>query len=61
MGDIVNLRLARKARNRIADERRSEANRAKHGRSKADEHAAVVAKQKHDAILEAARREISED
>lgn len=61
MGDVVNLRLARKARNRAADERRAEANRAKHGRSKSDKRFAEMAKQKYDAVIEGARREQSED
>lgn len=61
MGDVVNLRLARKARNRAADERRAEANRAKHGRSKADMRLAEMARQKYDAVIAGARREQSED
>lgn len=61
MGDVVNLRLVRKARNRAADERRAEANRAKHGRSKADMRLAEMARQKYDAVIEGARREQSED
>jgi hypothetical protein len=61
MGDLVNLRLARKARNRAADASRAEVNRAKHGRSKADKRIAEMAKQKNDAVVEGARRERSED
>jgi hypothetical protein len=61
MGDVVNLRRARKARNRAADLQRAAANRAKHGRSKADRRIAEMAKQKLDAVLEGARREQSED
>jgi hypothetical protein len=61
MADIVNLRQARKARNRAADESRAEANRVKHGRSKADKQAAAVARQKYDTAMEGARRELRED
>lgn len=61
MGDVVNLRLARKARNRAADERRADANRAKHGRSKADMRIAEMARQRGEALIEGARREQSED
>ena len=36
MGDIVNLRRARKAKARADKARRAEENRAKHGRTKAE-------------------------
>jgi len=61
MGDVINLRRVRKARNRAADESRAEINRAKHGRSKAEKRAAEMAQQKYDAVVENARREQSED
>lgn len=36
MGEIINLRMARKARARDADKAQATANRAQHGRSKAE-------------------------
>ncbi|MBU2033595.1 MAG: DUF4169 family protein [Alphaproteobacteria bacterium] len=61
MGDVINLRQARKARSRAADERRAEINRARHGRSKAEKRAAELARQRYDAVIEGARLEQSED
>jgi hypothetical protein len=61
MGDLVNLRRARKAKNRAADERRAEINRARHGCSKADKLIAAQAKRKYDAVIDGARREQSKD
>ncbi len=61
MVDIINLRQARKARKRADDEGRAEANRLKHGRTKADKRLAETARQKYDAIIAGARRERAED
>jgi hypothetical protein len=57
MGDIINLRQARKAKRRVEAESMADVNRAKHGRSKADKHLADKAKQKYDAAIDGARRE----
>jgi hypothetical protein len=61
MGDIINLRQARKARKRAESESQAQANRVKHGRSKADKRLADVTRQKHDTVIEGARREPTED
>jgi hypothetical protein len=61
MGEIVNLRQARKTKARGERERQAEANRAKHGRSKADKRLADLARQKHDAVVDGAFRERGED
>lgn len=36
MSDVVNLRLARKAKKRTADQKSAEENRVRHGRTKAE-------------------------
>ena len=55
MGDIINLRLARKSRKRAEGESQAAANRLKHGRTKADQHLAALARQRHDSIVDGAR------
>lgn len=61
MGDIINLRQARKAKKRAEDESRATANRVKHGRSKADKRLSDMTKQQYDAIIDGARRGQVED
>ncbi len=46
MGDVVNLRKARKAIERQLDERQAAANRLKHGRTKAERKAEAARKAK---------------
>ena len=57
MGELINLRAVRKAKKRREDEGRAGANRMKHGRSKAEKRLAAMDKQKHDAVIDGARRE----
>lgn len=61
MSDVVNLRQARKAKARADGESRAAANRAKYGRTKADKRLAESVRQKHDAVIDGARRERLED
>lgn len=61
MADVINLRQARKARKRAESESRAEANRLKHGRTTADKRLADLTRQKHEAVLDGARRERVED
>ena len=61
MGDIINLRQARKSRKRADGECQAEANRLKHGRTKADKRLAELAKQRHDSAIDGARREPVEE
>lgn len=61
MGEIINLRQARKTRMRKEGESRAQANRLKHGRSKADKRIAEIDRQRQDAAIEGARREPAED
>lgn len=61
MGDIINLRQARKAKKRVEEESRAQTNRVKHGRTKADKHLADMARQRHDAVIDGARREHEDD
>jgi Domain of unknown function (DUF4169) len=57
MGDIVNLRQARKSRKRADDESQAAANRLKYGRTKSDKRLAVMARQHHDSIVDGAKLE----
>ncbi len=61
MGDLINLRQARKSRKRAEDSNKSEANRLKHGRTKADKRLAALTKQRQDSIVDGARLEPEED
>jgi len=61
MGDVINLRQARKVRNRADDERRAAANRAKHGRTKSEKTRAAAARKSFDAAIDGARREPTEE
>ena len=57
MGEVVNLRTARKARDRKARETVADANRALHGRTKAERAADDGARARIDKNLDSARRE----
>lgn len=57
MGDVVNLRVARKQRARDDKVRRAEENRVRHGRSKAERARDRDAAERLDAHVEAHRRD----
>lgn len=57
MAEIVNLRMARKVRARAADKAQAEANRAKHGRSKAERKLTEAEATRLTRTVEGARRE----
>ena len=57
MAEIVNLRLARKARERAAREAEAQANRARHGRSKAEREVQSRDAARDARKLDGARRE----
>lgn len=57
MADVVNLRLARKARDRAAAAKLAEANRAKFGRTKAERDAEAQAAARAERLLDGAKRE----
>ena len=57
MGDIVNLRQARKARRRLEDTRTAETNRAKFGRTKAEKQRGAQEAARREALLDGAKRE----
>jgi len=61
MAEIINLRLARKARARSAAERQADANRAKFGRTKAEKARAKDDEQARARLLDGARREPTDD
>ncbi|AKI01310.1 protein of unknown function (DUF4169) [Hoeflea sp. IMCC20628] len=56
-GDVVNLRMARKRRDRTAKEADAERNRFEHGRSKAERELARARNDKATREHEASRRE----
>jgi hypothetical protein len=57
MAEIVNLRLARKARARAAGKAQAETNRARHGRTKGERRAAEAEAGRLTRAVEGARRE----
>jgi len=57
MAEIVNLRLARKARDRLAAGKAAEANRAKFGRTKAERDADAQMQARAERLLDGAKRE----
>ena len=57
MGEIVNLRRVRKARDRRAKEEAAQANRAAHGRSKAERGLTAAQARLETAKLDAHKRE----
>ena len=56
MGEVVNLRLARKARARDEAQTKATANRARFGRSKAERHAEEMEAARRDRALDGAAR-----
>lgn len=60
MGEIVNLRQARKERDRREKERQAAENRAAFGRSKAEKHGTEAAKKLEDRKLDGHRRDPDE-
>lgn len=61
MGEIVNLNRARKARDKAAQKARAAANRAAHGRTKAERLAADRERDRSSTLLEGHRRETDKD
>jgi Domain of unknown function (DUF4169) len=57
MGEIVNLRIARKRKARVEAAVQADANRAKHGRSKAQKDADAKETARRDAVLDGVKRE----
>lgn len=61
MAEIINLRMARKAKARGEAEKQAQANRALHGQTKAGRLTAKAEKERADRLLEGARCESSQD
>ena len=61
MGEIVNLRLARKRRDRDERDKAAEANRVQHGLSKAEKHLAEARQELDAKRLDAHRLEPGDD
>ena len=57
MAEIVNLRLARKAKERAAKEKTAATNRAAFGRSKAEKRADRAAIERRERLLAGAKRD----
>jgi len=57
MAEIINLRRARKARDRAASEAEAEANRLSHGRSKAEKQATRAERERLERTLDGAKRD----
>lgn len=57
MGDVINLRQARKQRDRAAASRLAETNRAKFGRTKAERLAQQAEAERQEKQIEGARRD----
>ncbi|MFT3966131.1 MAG: DUF4169 family protein [Sphingobium sp.] len=57
MAEIINLRLARKARKRAKDERAAEANRAKFGRTRAEKDRDRIEAERLARRIDGAKRE----
>ena len=57
MGEIVNLRGARKAKARAEADRLAAANRARHGRTRAEKAAEAADRARREALLDGAKRD----
>ena len=57
MGEVINLRRARKAKARVDAETKAAANRAAFGRTKAEREAAAAEVAKRESALDGAKRE----
>ncbi|GAA4771719.1 DUF4169 family protein [Novosphingobium ginsenosidimutans] len=57
MADVINLRLARKARDRSDKQRQAEANRARHGASKAERTRVTAEAERAARLLDGKRRD----
>lgn len=61
MAEIVNLRMARKARSRAARTAEADANRAAHGRTRAERELARAERERLARTVDAALRERGDD
>jgi UDP-2,3-diacylglucosamine pyrophosphatase LpxH len=57
MGNVINLRQARKSRARAEKEKSAEANRLAFGRSKAEKQGTKLEKSRADKVIEGHRRD----
>lgn len=61
MGEVVNLRMARKAKARVTAQTEAAANRAKFGRTPAERRSDSDEQARREALLDGARREPLEE
>ncbi|MFO1260583.1 MAG: DUF4169 family protein [Sphingomonadaceae bacterium] len=57
MGEVVNLRLARKAKKRVQAEAKAATNRALHGRTKTQKQADALEKARVEKLLDGTKRD----
>lgn len=57
MGEIINLRRARKTRDRAASEAKAAVNRLSHGRSKAEKQATRAERERQERTLDGVKRD----
>jgi hypothetical protein len=57
MAEIINLRMARKARARAEEQAQAQGNRARHGRTKAEKALGASERDRIDRNLDGSRRE----
>ncbi|ONF95582.1 DUF4169 family protein [Sphingomonas jeddahensis] len=57
MGEVINLRRARKAKARVEAEHKAAANRVAFGRTRAEREAAAAETERRDKALDGAKRE----
>ncbi len=55
VGEIVNLRRARKAKDRVRKQQQAAENRTKHGRTKAERRKDVLDAKRHDSAMDGKR------
>lgn len=60
MADVINLRLARKARDRSDKQRQAEANRARHGTTKSERARTAAEAERAARLLDGVRRDPSD-
>jgi hypothetical protein len=61
MAEIINLRMARKAKDRAAKAAEADASRAQHGRNKSERTATKLDQARTARLLDGAKRETPED
>jgi len=61
MGDVINLNKARKARLKVEDRKRADANRAKFGRTKAEKESERHERDRLDKLVDGSKIQVPPD